>query len=132
LRRLWPEILEVVKQGSRRTRALLDNAQIVDVAGELITLAAPAALAKMIGEDSNTAGLRAALTRVVGGQWQIDVTAAAAQPSTTDRPADEPDPRDDVPEAPSAPGAPARTPADPEAEALRLLRERLDARPLEP
>src|SRR5581483_1849717 len=68
LRRLWPEVLDVVKQGSRRTRALLDNAQITEVAGERVTLSAPTALAKMISEDSNTAALRTALTKVVGGK----------------------------------------------------------------
>ena len=58
LRRLWPEVLEIVKQASRRTRALLDNAQITDGGGELVTLAAPRALARMIAEDSNTSVLR--------------------------------------------------------------------------
>ncbi len=134
LRRLWPEVLEVVKQTSRRTRALLDNAQITDVAGELVTLAAPGALAKMIGEESNTAVLRAALTKVVGGEWKIAVDGAPAAGSAADGAArggagSDVDPRDDADYEPeSQPVAPA---ADPEAEAMKLLRDELGARPLD-
>ncbi len=139
LRRLWPETLEVVKQASRRTRALLDNAQITEVDGATVHLAAPAALAKMIAEDSNTAALRAALTQVVGGEWQIVVDGAASAPrgaapaATPDTPAHrlapepEPDPRDDADFAPSADVG--RT--DPETEAIKLLTSELGARPLE-
>jgi DNA polymerase-3 subunit gamma/tau len=133
----------VVKQSSRRTRALLDNAQITGVSGELVTLAAPAALARMIGEDSNTTTLRDALTKVVGGTWRIAVDGSgapvpsepAAEPA---RPAartpvaesePEPDPRDDT-EPDDASDARA-TAVDPEAEALRLLQEQLGARPVE-
>jgi DNA polymerase-3 subunit gamma/tau len=127
LRRLWPEVLEVVKQASRRTRALLDNAQIIDVAGELVSLSAPAALAKMIAEDSNTSVLRAALTRVVGGEWKIVVDGGTA-PAPEAAPAA--DPRDDADYEPT----PARetTPTvDPEEQAMRLLRDQLGARPLD-
>ena len=50
-----------------------------DVDGELVGLSAPAALAKMIGEDSNTSVLRAALTTVVGGEWKIAVEGGEAR-----------------------------------------------------
>jgi DNA polymerase-3 subunit gamma/tau len=140
LRRLWPEVLEVVKQTSRRTRALLDNAQITDVAGELVNLAAPGALAKMIADESNTSVLRAALTQVVGGSWRIgvdgSVAVATSDNSQPGRPgsAPEPDPRDeaDIEPEPSEDASP--TPAatlDPEAEAIKLLTSELGARPLE-
>ena len=143
LRRLWPEVLEIVKQSSRRTRALLDNAQIANAEGELITLGAPSALAKMIAEDSNTAVLRDALTKVVGGEWRIQVepasgptappnAATTAPPAAGGRPTPrvaapdiEPDPRDDTDPTASA------KPVDPEAEALRLLHDQLDARPVD-
>ena len=124
-------MLEIVKHGSRRTRALLDNAQIVDVDGELVTLAAPAALATMIAEDSNTAVLRQALSKVVGGQWRVEI-----RPANGDGPAAagggvqaaEPDPRDDTePDAPS----PRAVPVDPESVALRLLQDQLGAKPLD-
>jgi DNA polymerase-3 subunit gamma/tau len=138
LRRLWPEVLEVVKQSSRRTRALLDNAQITDVAGELVSLAAPGALAKMIGEESNTSVLRAALTKVVGGEWRIGVDGAAPVNASADAsrrgpagaPASEPDPRDDADYEPE-PGTDVPSPSDPEAEAMKLLRDQLGARPLD-
>ena len=69
-------MLEVVKDASRRTRALLDNAQITSVDGELVRLEAPKALAKMIAEDSNAVVLlRTALTKVVGGEWKVEVGA---------------------------------------------------------
>jgi DNA polymerase-3 subunit gamma/tau len=142
LRRLWPEVLETVKQSSRRTRALLDNAQITNAVGELVTLAAPSALARMISEDSNTSVLRQALTKVVGGEWRIDVEPAngaasspAAPAATTGAPAatvaeppPEPDPRDDA----DPDDEPGRIKAlDPEAEALRLLQDQLGARPVD-
>ncbi len=137
LRRLWPEVLDVVKQSSRRTRALLDNAQVIAAAGDLITLSAPAALAKMLSEESNTSMLRTALTKVVGGTWRVTVDGSGAmggQPATpvaAGPPAHqpEPDPRDetDPREAASA----AAVPADPETEALRLLQDQLGARPVD-
>jgi DNA polymerase-3 subunit gamma/tau len=149
LRRLWPEVLDVVKQTSRRTRALLDNAQITGVDGEKVIIAAPAALARMIAEESNTSLLRAALTQVLGGSWQISVepggpgggsSSGATEPSgptgsdgesersggsrpRSGRSPAEPDPRDDTDE--TAPGL------DPEAEALKLLQDQLGARPVD-
>ncbi|MDP9118283.1 MAG: DNA polymerase III subunit gamma and tau [Actinomycetota bacterium] len=144
LRRLWPEILEMVKQASRTTRALLDNAQIVGAAGELVTLGAPAKLARMIAEERNTSVLRDALIKVVGGAWRIEVepTTAAAPPSETGGtgasgsgrplhavPDIESDPRDDT-EADVA-GATASA-VDSEAQALRLLHDQLGARSMNP
>ena len=136
LRQLWPEVLDVVKQASRRTRALLDNAQIASVTGELVGLTAPGKLAKMIAEDSNTAVLRSALTKVVGGQWKIAVASAdtpgeagpalpGARVAPPPEPEPDPDPRD-VSEA-----ADVSPPVDPETQALNLLRQELGARPLE-
>ena len=107
LRRLWPEVLEIVKLASRRTKALLDNAQITGASGELVTLSAPVALARMISDDSNTSILRDALTKVVGGTvadrrgarertrrvGRRTITRGAA-PAARDVPP-EPDPRDD-------------------------------------
>jgi DNA polymerase III subunit gamma/tau len=135
LRRLWPEVLDVVKQSSRRTRALLDNAQVIAADGDLVTLAAPAALAKMLSEESNTSMLRAALTKVVGGTWRVTVdgsggpggqpaAAVAAPPAHVP----EQDPRDDTDL--DGPSAAAASP-DPETQALRLLQDQLGARPLD-
>ncbi|PZS28287.1 MAG: DNA polymerase III subunit gamma/tau [Pseudonocardiales bacterium] len=135
LRRLWPEVLDIVKLSSRRTRALLDNAQITAAVGDLITLSAPAALAKMLADESNTSVLRTALTKVVGGTWRIDVDgsgstgpAAVEAPEPAQRPGPEPDPRDDT--EIEAPGERAAE-VDPEVEALRLLQDQLGARPVD-
>ena len=130
IRRLWPEVLDIVKQASRRTRALLDNAQVASLDGDLLTLsAATAPLVKMIADDSNTELLRTALASVVGGAWRVNVelaggpaAAAAPQPSEP-----EPDPRDDS--RPASRGDSAAT--DPEADALSLLQSTLGARPLD-
>ena len=130
IRRLWPEVLDIVKQASRRTRALLDNAQVASLDGDQLTLsAATAPLVKMIGDDSNTELLRSALASVVGGTWRVTVELAgapAAEP-TPQAPQPEPDPRDDS--RPANPGDSAAI--DPEADALSLLQSTLGARPLD-
>jgi DNA polymerase-3 subunit gamma/tau len=148
LRRLWSEILDVVKRTSRRTRALLDSAQIVVVDRDLVQLSAPAALARMIADPSNTAALARALTDVVGGEWRVEVIAAdeAARSDGTARhqaangagtPSTQPevDPGEDADEVDDAAGlsavTPGPVPTDPEAEALKLLEQQLGARPLE-
>jgi DNA polymerase-3 subunit gamma/tau len=145
LRRVWPDVLDVVKQSSRRARALLDNAQIVGVAGESVTLSAPPALARMIADESNTGVLREALTKAVGGSWRVEVvpegTAQAGRsgPAGPARPADpEFDPRDDVDTdgdtdgtSGTSGGPGPRPPADPETEAIRLLESELGARPVD-
>ncbi len=136
LRRMWPEILEVVKQSSRTTRALLDNAQVAGVEGELVTLAAPPKLARMIAEDRNTTVLRGALTQVLGGEWKIGTDGSGAPPPPVDTPDQvapppvESDPRDDADYEPSA-STPAKPQLDPEAEAMKLLTTELGARPLD-
>jgi DNA polymerase III subunit gamma/tau len=138
LRRLWPEVLDIVKQSSRRTRALLDNAQITTTVGDLITLAAPAALAKMLADESNTSVLRAALTKVVGGTWRVEVDGSGRAGLQSSEPTGpyarplaaepEPDPREDTEaDAPSERAAVV----DPETQALRLLQDQLGARPVD-
>jgi DNA polymerase III subunit gamma/tau len=121
LRRLWPDVLDVVKQSSRRTRALLDNAQVASVDGNRLTVsAATAPLAKMISEDGNVELLQTALTSIVGGTWQVDVAMTGGT-------AAEPDPRDESREE----AAVEASPGDPEAEALSLLRSTLGVRPID-
>jgi DNA polymerase III subunit gamma/tau len=140
--------MDVVKRTSRRTRALLDSAQIVAVDRDLVQLSAPAALARMISEQSNTAALARALTDVVGSEWRVEVKPVdePARPdgtaqhdsgngATSPLPPSEDDPPEDPGEidGAAASSAPAATPApaDPEAEALKLLQQQLGARPLE-
>jgi DNA polymerase III subunit gamma/tau len=124
VRRLWPEVLDVVKQSSKRTRALLDNAQVTSVNGDRLTLAAPTtALAKMISEDGTIELVRTALTSIVGGTWQVEVDTDGGNPARANPP-DESDPRDE-------PHPPQPSASDPEADALHLLQSTLGARPLE-
>ncbi len=122
LRRLWPDVLEAVKRSSRRTRALLDNAQVSHVDGELVTVNITAApLARMLGESSNSEIVVAALNSVFGGTWRLAVQSGPVDASSTTGPTDaaEPPPDDeDEPEpapavsASSAAAAPAQaTPA---------------------
>ena len=86
LRRLWPDVLDVVKQSSRRTRALLDNAQVATLDVDRVTLSAPTApLAKMIGDDANIELLRTALARVIGGTWRVVVEVAGGAPAPDNR-----------------------------------------------
>jgi DNA polymerase-3 subunit gamma/tau len=133
LRRLWPDVLEVVKQSSRRTRALLDNAQVSSVDGNRLTVsAATAPLAKMISEDGNVELLRTALASIVGGTWQVDVAMSGGNARAGPT---EPDPRDQSGDGSDYPTDAADTPeaqlADPEAEALSLLRSTLGVRPID-
>jgi DNA polymerase-3 subunit gamma/tau len=137
IRQLWPAVLDTMKRGKQRTRALLQNAQVAEVDGDLITLTAPSApLARMISEDSNVDVLRSALRDEVGGDWRIAVQVLDAPPlagdaarrlaASTAAPPAEPDPRDDTDFS-----AASSAPADPEADALDLLQARLGARPVE-
>ena len=131
VRRIWPEVLEAVKGASRRTKALLDNAQVTGVVGEVVKLSAPGALAKMIAEESNLSVLRSALTKVVGGDWQVAVESGTngASDAPDAASAVEPDPRDEPDYQP--PAAQIAGPVDPEADAVRLIQDQLDARPLD-
>jgi DNA polymerase-3 subunit gamma/tau len=136
IRQLWPAVLDAVKRGKQRTRALLHDAQVASVDGDLITLTAPSpTLARMISEDSNVEVVRAALRDEVGGDWRItvqvlDTLPAGVAPAEPAGPLPsalaERDPRDDTDFA-----APPPTPADPEADALGLLQARLGARPID-
>ena len=151
LRRQWPQILDKVRDKSRRTRALLDNAPIGGVEGTVITLAASSAvIAKMVGEDSNLSVLREALADVVGGGWTIQVStggAPGASPAAAPR-SSSPDPRPAAAEPPPPPAPPVDeayevdeesdviskgdpTAGDAEAAALALLQNSLGARPIE-
>jgi DNA polymerase-3 subunit gamma/tau len=151
LRRLWPDVLEQVKVRSRRTRALLDNASVASVDGNLIRLTASSpALAKMIADDSNQAVLREALDAVVGGGWQIEVGiesvpaqtqrsgfassggGSAVGSQTSADPSGPPRPESDgVDEDADAVHGIKSGGVDPEAAAIRLLRDSLGARPLD-
>jgi DNA polymerase-3 subunit gamma/tau len=142
LRSLWPEVLNVIESGSRTIRALLEGSQVLETSGNKVTLAVRASLAKRLSEERNVSVIAHGLAKVVGGTWQVVVmpgqagSGPDAEPSAAPvarrgapEPPPEPDPRDDADYEPAAPTPSA--PVDPEAEAMRLLRDQLGARPLE-
>lgn len=99
MRRIWPEVLEVVKDLRRFTWIMLSqNAQVVGVEGSTLTIALVNAGARDSFVNSGSPGyVQQALERVVGGQWRID---AIVDPTAGQSP-DEPAPA-------AAPTAPAR------------------------
>jgi DNA polymerase-3 subunit gamma/tau len=141
LRSLWPEVLNVIESGSRTIRALLEGSQVLEASGSTVTLAVRASLAKRLAEERNVSAIAQGLAKVVGGTWQIivkpdhagsapapDNGAAPASTTVAPPPAPEPDPRDDPDYEPDVP--PPSVTVDPEAEAVKLLRQELGARPL--
>ena len=91
VRALWPEVLDAVKSSSRRTRALLDSAQVAGIDGYNLRLVmATAPLVKMLGEPSNADVVTAALAGLLPGSWTIQVEVGAdlnaAAPLPTQRP----------------------------------------------
>lgn len=114
---------------------------MLEVDGSTVVLGVRASLAKRLAEERNMSVIAEGLAKVVGGTWQVVVTAAAMPAGTDEAPAPspgraagaasvEPDPREDSGYEPAPPPA-AAAPADPEAEAMKLLRDQLDARPLD-
>ena len=99
MRRIWPEVLEVVKDLRRFTWIMLSqNAQVVGVEGSTLTIALVNAGARDSFVNSGSPGyVQQALERVVGGQWRID---AIVDP-TAGQSQDEPPPA-------AAPAAPTR------------------------
>jgi len=146
VRRIWPELLSVVKRHKRTTEALLKNAQVHQLAGGVLTLSTQSpALARRISDDLNKDVLREALNELLGVRWRVDavVEGAGAPAGSTVSPAaareaaraaEEREERELVAQhAAEAAGAPVDdTPAvDPEQAALSLLRAQLGARPVD-
>jgi DNA polymerase-3 subunit gamma/tau len=133
MRRLWPQVLDVISRSSKTIWAMLDGSQVTESGEGTVTLSVAPSLAKRLGEERNVAVVAAAITSLIGGAWRVDVQAGAGRngPAASGKAEPDVDPRDDTDyEAPSANGE-AAPPADPEADALRLLRDELGARPLE-
>jgi DNA polymerase-3 subunit gamma/tau len=134
LRRLWPQILENVKNRRRFTWILLSqNAQVVEARGDVLTigLANPGAR-DSFGKGGSTEVLREAILEVIGAAMQIetivDATAEAAAAAGTAQPVAPPAPpkrsaaaKEAAKEAkasirPTRSGADAESVAEPEAE----------------
>jgi DNA polymerase III subunit gamma/tau len=147
VRRIWPELLAVVKRHKRTTEALLKSAQVHDLTNGTLTLVATSpALAKMLGDDLNKDIVRQALQELLGVRWKVQaVVDTPGQPAAGPAPTPEAA-RAAVQAAESAEadelmaeraaevtpdGADAPPPLDPEAAALQLLRTQLGARPID-
>jgi DNA polymerase-3 subunit gamma/tau len=147
VRRVWPELLAVVKRHKRTTEALLKNAQVHELRGGTLVLStASPALARRIGDDLNKDVLREALNELLGVRWKVDAVvegATGAAPGAAVSPevareaaraAQEREERELVAQhaAESSGAVVDDTPVvDPEQAALQLLKATLGARPIE-
>ncbi|MGY1812760.1 DNA polymerase III subunit gamma and tau [Blastococcus sp. SYSU D00820] len=147
VRRVWPELLAVVRRHKRTTEALLKNAQVHELRAGVLTLStASPALARRLGDDLNKDVLREALNELLGVRWKVDAVVEGAGRSAGDavspevareaaRAAEAAEARELMAERAaevSAGGDREPEPAvDPEQAALSLLRAQLGARPIE-
>jgi DNA polymerase-3 subunit gamma/tau len=147
VRRMWPELLSVVKRHKRTTEALLKNAQVHQLSNGVLTLATSSpALARRLGDDLNKDVIREALNELLGVRWRVDAVvegaAAAAGPAVAPEVAREAARVAEAAEArelmaeraaeTSSGGDREPEPAvDPEQAALSLLRAQLGARPVD-
>jgi DNA polymerase III subunit gamma/tau len=147
VRRVWPELLAVVKRHKRTTEALLKNAQVHQLNNGVLTLATSSpALARRLGDDLNKDVIREALNELLGVRWRVEAVvegaAAAAGPTVAPEAAREAARAAEAAEArelmaeraaeTTAGGDREPEPVvDPEQAALALLRNQLGARPLD-
>jgi DNA polymerase-3 subunit gamma/tau len=147
VRRVWPELLAVVKRHKRTTEALLKNAQVHRLNNGVLTLATSSpALARRLGDDLNKDVIRDALNELLGVRWRVEAVVEGA--AATGGPAVPPEAAREaarVAEAAEARELMAERAADvsaggdrepepvvdPEQAALSLLRAQLGARPLD-
>ncbi|RZT83557.1 DNA polymerase-3 subunit gamma/tau [Pseudonocardia sediminis] len=123
VRRVWPEILAAARQRSRSTEALLVNATVRAVDGDMLVLTIGSApLARRLSEPRNTDVIVDSLRAVLGVQWRVRCDqgdaggAAPARPARAERPA----PQRPAPQRPSrsegeggdTPQAPPPAPGD--------------------
>ncbi|MGY1738351.1 hypothetical protein [Geodermatophilus sp. SYSU D00684] len=147
VRRVWPELLAVVKRHKRTTEALLKNAQVHELRNGVLTLSTSSpALARRIGDDLNKDVLREALNELLGVRWKVEAVVEGATrgsgpagPSPeaareAARAAEAAEARELMAQRAAEGDDPAadRVPSvDPEQAALALLRAQLGAQPLE-
>ena len=169
VRRLWSELLTVVRKNSRSTEAMLTNATVQSVEGDTVVIAHTAApLARRLGEPRNVDAVAQALGEVLGGRWVVKCVhaeqstggpvvaqkpraepptytrptqpaAAAPAPEQPKAPAPPPPPDEPLPPEPPADedyfepdnGAPPPAEPNPEADMVKLLTDKLGARPID-
>ncbi|MET8756547.1 DNA polymerase III subunit gamma and tau [Lentzea sp. NPDC004782] len=159
VRRVWSELLSAVRSSSRSTEAMLTNAMVGEVDGNVVTIAHTSApLARRLAEPRNTEAIANALAAVLGGTWQVrcvhgtpGATPQAATPPKAPRPAPtrpsqaqaqparQPEPQrsaaparppaDDVPPPPEPPEPDEPLPPEPDDEEAMLAEA---ARPVDP
>ena len=72
LRRIWSEVMAAVREASKPTHALLQNATVAAVEGTTVTLAMPTApLAKQLSQPNRAGHVTSALGRVLSGEWAL-------------------------------------------------------------
>ena len=146
VRRIWPELMAVVKRHKRTTEGLMKSAQVHDLAGGTLTLSFTSpALAKMMGEDLNREVLRQSVEELLGVRWKVQTIVDVPGQAPTGPPATPEAARAAVQAAETAeadelmaeraaepaPGSADTPEQDPHAAALLLLRTQLGARPIE-
>jgi DNA polymerase III subunit gamma/tau len=147
VRRMWPELLAVVKRHKRTTEALLKNAQVHQLSNGVLTLSTSSpALARRLGDDLNKDVIREALNELLGVRWRVDAVVEGAAAATGQavppaqareaaRAAEAAEARELMAERAadvSAGGDREPEPVvDPEQAALSLLRAQLGARPVD-
>ncbi|WP_394614463.1 DNA polymerase III subunit gamma and tau [Lentzea sp. JNUCC 0626] len=158
VRRIWSELLAAVRATSRSTEAMLTNAMVSEVDGNVVTITHTSApLARRLAEGRNTEAIATALSSVLGGTWQVRCTHGtpgatpqattppkASRPAPTrpsqanqpTRPQPEPQqsqaprpPADDVPPPPEPPEPDDPLPPEPDDEEAMLAEA---ARPADP
>jgi DNA polymerase III subunit gamma/tau len=126
LRRIWPDVLERVKQVNRTTRALLETTQVTSVDGAAVTLSiSTEPLSRLLSTEANLDVITGAISSLIAGAWRVNVVVAGAveSKSTAAAAAEESDPRgNDSQEHAGAHSA--------EDAALALLADELGAQPM--
>jgi DNA polymerase-3 subunit gamma/tau len=113
IRRSWDAVLEDVNGRKRTTKALLLNAQVLDVQGKAVTLGfTTAALARTFQLGTNEAALKEALQAVLGLDATLVITTATGGEAPGPGPAAAPVAAAPVAEAPTVPAYEGLAPGD--------------------
>ena len=113
LRRLWSQLLAAIS--SKSTQAMLMNAAVQSVDGNVVTIAHTSApLARRLVSAQNQDAIAAAVGKVVGGEWQVKVVhgEAGGGPGAMAAPAAAP--ARQRPAAPTRPSQAARPQPEPQ------------------
>jgi DNA polymerase-3 subunit gamma/tau len=115
VRRVWSEILAAAKQRSRSTGALMVNATVRNVDGDVLVLAIGSEpLARRLSEQRNTDVIADALHAVLGVRWRVrcDHGDAAPPPARPAAPRTAPPPQRPARPAPARPAPDRRSAPD--------------------